>query len=96
MHPVNPGTLQVAAEPPGWLLRNSALAETLPWEELGTLRPPTGVERLLARTGKRLRESLLQADTPSPVHFLCFTLRPLLPLGAGPPLMPQTHVLHEV
>lgn len=85
MHPVSPGALQVAAEPPGWLLRNSALAEALPWEALGALRAPTGVERLLARTGKRLRASYCM-HTSLPLFQ---PPGPRSPLGLGRPSCPR-------
>lgn len=49
--------VQAAAGPPAWLLR-AAAAQGLPLQSLGALRAPPGVDRLLARSGKRLREGV--------------------------------------
>lgn len=49
--------MQAAAGPPAWLLR-AAGAQGLPLQSLGAMRAPPGVDRLLARSGKRLREGV--------------------------------------
>ncbi len=54
---------QAAAGPPAWLLR-AAAAQGLPLQSLGAMRAPPGVDRLLARSGKRLREGVPPSDTP--------------------------------